>query len=194
MSVVGMSYGGFVGYSMAAQFPEAVERVVICAAGVCMEASDMEKGLFTVKSMDEAVEVLLAQTPDKLRELTTISFYKPPKTVPSCFLSDFIDVMNTEYFQERKELIEALHKDRKLSDLPKIAQPTLLIWGESDRIFPLELAHRLERHLGENAELVIIKKAGHAINMEKPKELYKHLKSFLLDPPLPQTNPETNGN
>ncbi|PPD92999.1 hypothetical protein GOBAR_DD10031 [Gossypium barbadense] len=91
-------------------------------------------------------------------------------------------VMCTEYLQERKDLILALHKDRKLSDLPKITQPTLIIWGEHDQIFPLELGHRLKRHLGDNAELVIIKNAGHAINAEKPKELFKHLKYFLIDP------------
>ncbi|KAG6383432.1 hypothetical protein SASPL_156815 [Salvia splendens] len=207
MSVVGLSYGGFVAYSMAALFPEAVERVVIGCAG----------------------------TPEKLRELMRLSFYKPAKNVPSCFLADFIhgdvtknvpfcfladfnhvglhfdscvscwiwmfalldlvegafswcfvagfvialDVMCTENLQERKELIYALHKDRKLSDLPKITQPTLIIWGEHDQVFPIELAHRLVRHLGNNAELVLLKNAGHAINMEKTKELYKHLKSFL---------------
>ncbi|MCH92617.1 epoxide hydrolase 3-like, partial [Trifolium medium] len=35
--------------------------------------------------------------------------------------------------------------------------------------------------LGENAQLVVVKNAGHAINLEKPKELYKILKSFLID-------------
>ncbi|GFP98702.1 uncharacterized protein mb2734 [Phtheirospermum japonicum] len=33
MSLVGISYGGFVGYSMAAQFPDAVEKVVLCCTG-----------------------------------------------------------------------------------------------------------------------------------------------------------------
>lgn len=92
MNVVGLSYGGFVAYSMAAQFPEAVERVVIGCAGVCLEEKDMDEGLFKVKSVDEAIEILLAQTPEKLRELMRLSFYKPAKNVPSCFLSDFIDV------------------------------------------------------------------------------------------------------
>lgn len=114
MHVAGLSYGGYVGYSIAAQFPEAVERVVVCCSGVCMEPSDYDKGMFTMKSMEEAVEIFLAQTPDKLRELTRISFYKPTKHLPSFFLSDYIDVMNTKHVQERKELIEALHKDRKL--------------------------------------------------------------------------------
>lgn len=92
MFVVGLSYGGFVAYSLAAQFPQAVERVVIGCAGVCFEEKDMDEGLFSVKSVDEAISILLARTPEKLMELIRLSFYKPMKTVPSCFLSDFIDV------------------------------------------------------------------------------------------------------
>ncbi|XP_059641570.1 uncharacterized protein LOC132283604 [Cornus florida] len=193
MSVVGLSYGGFVAYSMAAQFPEAVERVVIGCAGVCLEDKDMEEGMFKVQSVEAATEILLPQTPQKMRELMRLSFYKPPKTMPSCFLNDFIDVLCTDYRQEKKELMLALHKDRKVSDLPKITQPTLIIWGEQDQIFPLELGHRLKRHLGEDAQLVVIKDVGHAINMERPKELYKHMKSFLIES-LPSPKHENNSN
>ncbi|WRX10769.1 Alpha/beta hydrolase fold-1 - like 10, partial [Theobroma cacao] len=90
MSVVGISYGGFVGYSMAAQFKERLDKLVLCCAGVCLEEKDMEKGMFKVKSVDEAISMLLAQTPDKMRELMKISFHKPTKGIPSCFLNDFI--------------------------------------------------------------------------------------------------------
>ncbi|XP_057970616.1 uncharacterized protein LOC131159603 [Malania oleifera] len=193
MSVVGISYGGFVGYSLAAQFGERVERLVLCCAGVCLEETDMEEGMFKVSSVEEAVSVLLPQTPEKVRDLMRISFVKPPENLPSCFLNDFIEVMCTENLQERKELIQALHKDRRLSDLPKITQPTLIIWGEHDQIFPIELAHRLKRHVGENARLVILKNAGHAINKEKPKELYKHMKSFLVGPLPPKQENKSNG-
>ena len=48
------------------------------------------------------------------------------------------------------------------------------------------------RHIDENSELVIIKNAGHAINAEKPKEMYKHFRSFLTGP-LPSSK-RVNGN
>ncbi|GAB4848705.1 hypothetical protein Ancab_003430 [Ancistrocladus abbreviatus] len=191
MSVAGISYGGFVAYSIAAQFPEAVEKVVLCSAGVCLESKDMDEGMFKVSSLEEAGNILLPQTPDKLRQLMRLSFYKPIKNVPSCFLNDFIHVMCTEYVEEKKQLIEALYKDRKLANLPKLTQPTLIIWGEEDQIFPIALAHRLKSHLGDNAQLVIIKHAGHAVNIEKPKKVYKHLKSFLLDA-LPKYGSDSN--
>ncbi|MBA0589305.1 hypothetical protein Gorai_018060, partial [Gossypium raimondii] len=90
MNVVGISYGGFVGYRMAAQFKERIEKVVLCCTGVCLEEKDMEEGMFKVKSVDEAVSILLPQTSDKMRELMKLSFSKPTQRVPSCFLNDFI--------------------------------------------------------------------------------------------------------
>ncbi|CAN7121059.1 unnamed protein product [Brassica rapa subsp. narinosa] len=183
-SIVGISYGGFVGYSLAAQFPEKVEKIVLCCAGVCLEEKDMEDGLFKAlfnTNLEEATGILIPQTPEKLKELIRFSFVKPIKGVPSFFLWDFIDVMCMEYVEEKRDLIKSILKDRRLSDLPRIKQKSLIIWGEEDQIFPLELGYRLKRHIGDNAEIVVIKKAGHAVNLEKSKEFLKHLKSFLID-------------
>ena len=96
MSLVGISYGGFVGYSMAAQFPDKMEKLVLCCAGVCLEEKDLDEGFFNVSDLDEALSILLPQTPEKLRELMRFSFVKPgARWVPSYFLTDFIDVRFT---------------------------------------------------------------------------------------------------
>uniref|UniRef100_A0A803LUN0 AB hydrolase-1 domain-containing protein n=1 Tax=Chenopodium quinoa TaxID=63459 RepID=A0A803LUN0_CHEQI len=149
LSLVGLSYGGFVAYSMAAQFKEVVERVVICCAAICMEEKDLVEGKFKVKDLEDAADILLPQTPEKLKELMSFTMVKPPKIVPNCFLNDFI-------------------------------HPTLIIWGDQDQVFPVEFAYRLKSHLGDNAQLVVLKKAGHGFNVERPKEFYKHLKAFLI--------------
>lgn len=105
--VVGISYGGFVGYSMAAQFPTVVDRLVLCCAGVCMEEKDMEEGLFQVKSVEEAMSILLPQTPEKVRDLMRLSFVKPAKVMPSCFLEDFIDVSHSNL--TRRNIVLSIH-------------------------------------------------------------------------------------
>ncbi|CAA2965400.1 monoacylglycerol lipase ABHD6 [Olea europaea subsp. europaea] len=112
MSLVGISYGGFVGYSMAAQFPQAVEKVVLCCTGVCLEEKDTRDGLFQVADLDEAASILMPQTPDKLMEFMKFAFVKPVKGVPSCLLSDYINVFCTERIEQKKELIQAILKDR----------------------------------------------------------------------------------
>ncbi|KAF5746802.1 monoacylglycerol lipase ABHD6 [Tripterygium wilfordii] len=194
MSLVGLSYGGFVGYSMAAQFSEAIEKVVICCAGVYMEEKDLVGGVFPVSDLEEACRILVPQTPDKLRELLSYTFYKQPpiRLLPSCFLDDFINAMCTECVEEKRDLVRAIPKGRKLSDFPKITQPALLIWGEHDQVFPMELGHRLKGFVGENADLVVIKKAGHAFNVEKPKEFNVRLKSFLVDLKTPTSKLENH--
>lgn len=63
-----------------------------------------------------------------------------------------------------------------------ILQQTLIIFGEQDRVFPLELGLRLKRHLGDTSELIIIKNAGHAINRERPAELCRLIKNYICDP------------
>ena len=94
LSLVGLSYGGFVGYSMAAQFKDVVERVVICCAGVCMEENDLRDGVFRVSDLEEAVRILVPQTPEKLKELMGYTLFRPPPLglLPSCLLTDFIEV------------------------------------------------------------------------------------------------------
>lgn len=59
-------------------------------------------------------------------------------------------------------------------------QETLIIWGKHDEVFPLEMGKRLEMHLGDKGKLVIIKRAGHVFNVERPGKFAKHLKYFLL--------------
>ncbi|KAF7849605.1 hypothetical protein BT93_L0479 [Corymbia citriodora subsp. variegata] len=193
-NVVGPSYGGFVAYSLAAQFPEMVEKLVLWGAGVCVDEKDLEDGMFQEKSMDEAVSTMLPQTPEKMKEMLKFVFYKPVWNVPTCFLQDFIDFIGMEHLQEWRALINASFKDRKISTLPKITQPTLIIWGEYDKVFPLELGHRLKRHLDENAQLVVIKDCGHAATGGELKEMYKRMQSFLVDPLLsPEKANQTKG-
>lgn len=98
LSVAGLSYGGFVAYSMAAQFLAVVDRVVIGSAAVCMEEGDSVEGRFNVPSLDVAADILLPQTPDKLKELMNMTLTKPPKFPPNCFLYDFIQVSYESLF------------------------------------------------------------------------------------------------
>ncbi|XP_062205955.1 uncharacterized protein LOC133907874 [Phragmites australis] len=181
-AVVGVSYGGFVAYHLAHAFPAAVERLVLIAAGVCLEEADLAAGLFAVEDINEAASVLLPQRPEDLRRLVGLTFCQPPRFMPSCFIRDYIRVMCTENVKEKTELLYALINGRKLSDLPKINQQTLIIWGEKDLVFPLELGLRLKRHLGDTSELVIVKNTGHAINREKPAELCRLIKNYIADP------------
>lgn len=178
--VVGVSYGGFVAYRLAQLYPDAVQKLALVAAGVCLEEKDLKEGVLKVSDLATAKSILLPQTAANLKTLLKLSFARAPKMVPSCLLHDIIINMFADRRDERVELINHLISGRKASDLPVIHQETLIIWGEHDQIFPLELGNRLKRHLGDGAELVLFKDAGHAVHLEKPAEFNNKLKKFLL--------------
>lgn len=111
-SLVGLSYGGFVGYSMAVLYPEMVEKVVICCAGVCVEEKDFKDGLLRVCDLEEAIAILVPQKSEKLKELVGYSFFRPPRMglMPSCLLNDFIEVkLESSIVFEQKFLCSYLH-------------------------------------------------------------------------------------
>lgn len=53
--------------------------------------------------------------------------------------------------------------------LPRIAVPTLLIWGELDARSPLSVARQFERAI-DGAKLVMLSGAGHMSNLEQPEQ------------------------
>ncbi len=65
--------------------------------------------------------------------------------------------------------------------LPNIPAPTLLIWGEDDKITPPRVAYEFKNFL-PNAQLVMLPRCGHAPMMEMPEEFNTALQSFLDKP------------
>ncbi len=52
--------------------------------------------------------------------------------------------------------------------LPRIAVPTLLIWGERDARSPLGVGRQFEQAI-PYAKLVVVPGAGHVRNLERPE-------------------------
>ena len=61
--------------------------------------------------------------------------------------------------------------------LPRIAVPTLLIWGDADTRSPLSVARQFESAI-PGAELVVIAGVGHVSNLERPGPFNDALRRF----------------
>jgi pimeloyl-ACP methyl ester carboxylesterase len=72
-------------------------------------------------------------------------------------------------------LLMAVTDQRDL--LPRIAIPTLLIWGELDARSPLSVAHQFENAI-PGAQLVVIAGAGHVSNLEQPARFNDAVREF----------------
>ncbi|GMI72367.1 hypothetical protein like AT1G17430 [Hibiscus trionum] len=178
-SVYAISYGGFVAYRMAEMRPDAVERVVIMSSGLLYSEEQRAAQLREIGRHPS--EILVPKKPDDLRLLVNLSMCKENSLnwVPDFLMRQFITLMYDHCRKEKIELANYLVEKKADTNLPVISQETLIIWGDRDKVFPLELAYKLQRHLGSNARLEIIKNAGHAANMESPDELNRLILSFV---------------
>ena len=69
--------------------------------------------------------------------------------------------------------------------LPRIAVPTLLIWGELDARSPLSVARQFEQAI-PNTELVVIPGCGHVSNLERPERFNEAVREFCRAHPPPR--------
>jgi pimeloyl-ACP methyl ester carboxylesterase len=64
------------------------------------------------------------------------------------------------------------------SKLNKITAPTLILWGDTDRIVHISSVAIFEKNI-KNSKSVIIKECGHAPMIEKPVETAAAYQDFL---------------
>ncbi|XP_058080684.1 uncharacterized protein LOC131228851 [Magnolia sinica] len=181
-SVCGISYGGFVAYGMAmVHVEEAIEKVVILTVGICATEEEREEMKKRRKGERDIVEILMLERAEDLRALMRRSMYKSP-WVPDFVLQDVIRVMYKKHGKERMDMLKELLSRKIEGDgLPVLNQETLIIWGDKDDVFPLSMAHRLKRHLGEKSRLEIIKDVDHAAQLENPRVVNDLIKRFILN-------------
>ncbi|MFQ5893858.1 MAG: alpha/beta fold hydrolase, partial [Nitrospinota bacterium] len=77
------------------------------------------------------------------------------------------------------------------AQVPTIGAPTLVVWGEQDRVTPPELAQRYRREIA-GSRVVMLPRCGHMPQEERPAEVLTALLPFLeglseAPGPLPPT-------
>lgn len=72
--------------------------------------------------------------------------------------------------------------------------PSLLVWGDADKTFPVEQAERVLDALGSNARFELVPDSGHALHYEKPDQVNAVIADFLASvgdsrPTIPENAP-----
>jgi pimeloyl-ACP methyl ester carboxylesterase len=106
-------------------------------------------------------------------------------TLPGLFAGDppaqFVPLLEKMAADVRPESLErelSLMAETDQRDLlPRIAVPTLLIWGELDVGSPPSVARQFEQAIPD-AKLVVISGAGHVTNLERPEQFNAAVREF----------------
>ena len=181
--VIGNSAGGLMSALFALDQPHRVERLVLVAAGgmgrdvtwflrlaslPVLGGLAYQPGLATIGSMDRKM-----------------LFHKPPPFADE-FLSELHRVQGLPGSRQaalrsiRSGVnFSGLRKERLILDkLSSLEVPVLTIWGENDRVLPVEHASAVRRAL-PSSQLVIYPECGHWPQMEKSGEFNQLVTRFV---------------
>ena len=151
-SLIGHSMGGLIAGGLAADRPERVDRLILVdAAFLSLERS-------TVRPITGSARTLRWTSPSLLPVLIADGLRSGPRRLTDAS-------------------IQLLRADWG-TKLPEIDAPTLVIWGEHDRICPLPIGRRIVDAIA-GARLVVIEGAAHNPMWERPDAFDREVLDFL---------------
>ena len=193
-TLVGSSYGGAVALTVALDYPERVEKLVVANAVINDELkSHPILRLAGVPVVGELVTPFLVDSKRfmKMRMRNTLA----PEN-HHLITRDRVDSVIRPLAAadaHRSVLLTSRHWNatRIEEDLQYVKQPTLIIWGENDNVIPMANAEKLYGSI-LNSRLVVLKNCGHVPQEEKP-ELFAELVTGFCSNRKGQLGEQTDG-
>jgi pimeloyl-ACP methyl ester carboxylesterase len=169
--VVGLSWGGTVVQELYRHHPELVATLILADTYAGWKGS-----------LPEAeVRIRVAG----VRQMLAARAGESDSTPPGLFAGDppveFLPLLHEMAADARRESLQIALRVMANADqrdlLPRIAVPTLLIWGELDVRSPLSIARQFEQEI-DDAQLVVLAGAGHISNLERPEQFNATVREF----------------
>jgi pimeloyl-ACP methyl ester carboxylesterase len=167
--LLGHSIGGWTAAEMAAMSPASIDRLVLVApVGMKPETG-------------EILDVFYYSPP----QLLTMTVHDP-RTIPEWdeLYGRPPTPAQIELATRNREMAARLtwkpymHNPRLEHFLPRVTNPTLIVWGREDRIVPVECGEQYRRRL-PNATLTVLERCGHLPPIEQPDAFARLVLEFL---------------
>jgi 4,5:9,10-diseco-3-hydroxy-5,9,17-trioxoandrosta-1(10),2-diene-4-oate hydrolase len=185
-AIVGNSMGGSIATELALAFPRRVERLALVSpAGL---STYRHRGMERIKPyLQHAAPIIAAYTGwtaaradwmarrPGLRNLTLGLVTRHPARLPAALAAQQLRGAGKPGFMQALEA--NLHHDMR-DRLPEIACPTLIVWGEDDRVIGVHDA-AVYAELIPDSRKVIYEDTGHLAMLERPAAFNALLREFL---------------
>jgi len=121
---------------------------------------------------------LLLTSIDQFDDFVKLLFVVPPP-LPSFAMKHLADKVVSNHEFNRKVFSDLSNKSDDLApELITITIPTLIMWGDTDKVIDVSAAH-LFHNLIHNSQLTILPNCGHVPMAEQPKPAAKLLSNFI---------------
>jgi pimeloyl-ACP methyl ester carboxylesterase len=169
--VAGISWGGTVALELYRRHPELVRTLVLADTYAGWKGSLPEA---EVRARVEGLREMLAVGRESFDPTLPGLFAGEP---PAEFVS-LLEAVAADVRPESMRTVLLVMADADQRDLlPRIAVPTLLVWGELDGRSPLSVARQFEDAV-PGSKLVVIPRCGHVSNLEQPELFNDAVRDF----------------
>jgi pimeloyl-ACP methyl ester carboxylesterase len=187
-AVVGNSMGGFVAAELAINFPQRVERLaLVSAAGLstynhpqatrALPRIRRAERLVAVQAGWVAAHADIVARRARLRNLTFGLVASHPSQLPAALVAEQVrGAGKPGFIQALAANLDYDFRDR----LGEIVCPTLIVWGDHDRVITVRDAD-LFAELIPGARKVVYEDTGHVAMLERPAEFNALLAEFLAE-------------
>ncbi len=184
--LIGNSMGGGIAWAVAALFPERVERLILinCVPPDVLDQvrNDSFRTLVAIKDIPLLPYLVIASRNKKsikwiLQECVSDIKLITPEIVNRQYQLSKIRGTTWVLYSTFKNAEKA---SRLKDNLSRIDQPTFLIWGERDLIFPPTVGETLHQAI-RGSKFQMIEKSGHIPMWETPEEINQATLSFLKE-------------
>jgi pimeloyl-ACP methyl ester carboxylesterase len=186
--VVGNSMGGFTAAELAIAFPQRVERLMLAApAGIssyanaqALRAAAVVRRLRPLLAaqmgwLSAHADAVARRRVGRIATLSGIAYHA--EQLPATLVAEMLRGAGKPGFVEALEAnLNYDFRDR----LPEIACPTLIVWGNRDRVLPVRDAD-VYTELIPGARKVILADTGHVPMLERPQRFNELLEAFLSE-------------
>lgn len=178
--LVGVSYGGLVAHEIMGQDPERVDRVVLVASPARAFLISDKAEVLAEYGAASVQDLLLPQTPAELQRLMSLAYENPPR-VPRFIANGVLDRYYRPHRADHLALLRAVEANtaEHRSRFRPPPHPTLILWGEYDRVFPKKAAFRIHEELGGASALCVFDGAAHAPHLEREADVTPLIRRFL---------------
>jgi pimeloyl-ACP methyl ester carboxylesterase len=156
--LAGSSVGASFALEMAAIWPKTVRRLALVAPFGLFDEHEPATDPWAQRA--DEVAALLCADPENWRRL---------KEPPAGANSTEWPIEQTRANEAAARAFWPLGDTGIVKRLPYVTAPTLLLWGEHDRILPLSYGRRFAAGIGSSAELRLIAGAGHLAELDQPE-------------------------
>ena len=172
-NLAGSSMGGEIAALYMQHHPQRVRSLAFIGSplGVIKWARSVREAIY------QGINPFMPITTEQFDLELTLLFVNPPE-IPSFVKAEKVKdyIVHNRHYQQVWDIVNLY--DDALCQSPSIQAPTLIIWGEDDKIFDVTGASKLQRCVPNN-KILKLPKAGHLLLMENAEAAASTYVNFL---------------